>query len=521
MKGTATWLGSPLLRRQTRQLILTAIAAVLLAMAPGFAQNDGATLVVGAPSGASTLDVHLEPNNTVSDHLQFLEGLIGRNDAGEMEGRLATSWEYIPDEMAFVFHLREGVVFHNGEEFDAEDVKFSIDRIILDLQDQSSEWNKGMRFARETEVLDKYTVKLYLTQDDPLFYLNLSITPIIYPKDYFESVGAAVFAQQPVGTGPYRVVRWRQNQELVLERFEDYWGEQPDIANVTMRVIPDPATLVAELQAGGIDFLPGVPAERATELSNYPGIDVFSSVSTVNLWLDFNVNVEPFGDRRVREAIALGIPTAAIRRAVFGDYATEARTAIHKTSFGHDPDIEPYPYDPDRARQLLAEAGYPNGFSTELIVPPLNLWPNNTGVAVAIAGALSEIGVNVSVNVMEFADFFPVHQAGELDGMFLWGNTSPTLDAFRHMNLNFASKPGLTYRPVPEAAAWIAETGTTDDAERRLELFSQAQQAIKDFVAIVPILEYSNIYALREPFTWSGRADNYFFIKNIEVANSD
>ncbi len=489
-----------------------------LAVSPAMAQAQGPTLRVGVAEGPSTLDPHLEPAS-YGTMQQVYENLVSRGADGALEPSLATSWTYLPEEAAWLFDLRQGVIFHNGDLFTAEDVKFSFDR-ITELGARSPEYGKVMQFVQEVQVLDDHRLKIIMNGPDPLWINNLTQVQTVLPKDHFQRVGAEAFAREPVGTGPYRVTRFLIDQEVALEAFEGHWAGIPEIQTVVFRVIPDESTRVAELLSGGLDLILGVPAEREAEIAGRPNLTVFSLPSTVNLYLGFNTAAAPFDDPRVRQAIAMATPVELIQRALFGQFAVPARTAVQRTSFGHDATIEPHPFDPDAARRLLTEAGYPDGFDAVMEVAPLAQWPRNVQVAEAIAGALADVGIRVSVNRSEFADFVTRYRAGQMQGMYIWGNTAATFDAFRHLNLNFRSGEGRQglYWNEPEVDRWIEEAGQTADETTRLDLYAQIQRRIHEVAAIVPLVEYTNAYGMSTAFDWAGRGDAYVYPTEVTPA---
>lgn len=499
------------------RLLYSVLALSIMLVSYATAQTT-TSIRIGVASGAATMDPHLEPDSTQSFHQQVFENLVARSPEGELVPALATEWSYSSEEAAWVFHLRQGVTFHNGQRFTARDVEFSVNR-MLELGEGSPEYAKSTRFVREVEVIDDATVKFYMVNQEPDWINNLTVHPTIIPAAYFMQVGAEEFARQPIGTGPYRVVRFARERELVLESNSDYWGGEPTIVDVTFRVIPDTSTRVAELLAGGVDLIQNVPMERAREIESNPSLQLFTNSSTVNLYLGFNTTMPPFDDVRVRRAVAMAIPTDDIVQALFGDFASPASTVVQRTSLGHDSSIVPYEYDPSASRSLLAEAGHGNGLEMEIEVAPLGQWPKNTEVAEAIAGALQEAGIRATVSRSEFADFFARYREGQVRGAFVWGNTSPTFDAFRHLSTNFHSGSGArtTYWNDTRADNWISEAGESGDPAVRAELFARVQQLMHDLAVVVPLLEYSNAYGMSDSYSWSGRRDNFIIVKDIGV----
>lgn len=464
------------------------------------------TLVIAVPSDISTLDFHQEPSTQLVQHFQMFEDLVWYDDDLVLQPRLATSWELIND-TTLEFKLREGVKFHNGEEFTAEDVQWSIDRMIA-LGVDSGPRKNYVDWFEEVEIVDDFTIRIHTKEPFPGTMGGIAIQPTILPKDYFEQVGAEEFAKNPIGTGPYKFVEWSVNEFLEFEAFDDYWGGRPAVDRVIFRVIPDEATRVAEMLAGTADIIFGVPPARIEELQN-SGITVDSIPSTVNFWLGLNTNESPFDDVLVRRAAAAAIDVDAIIGAILGGNGTRANSLLQNTTFGWDPSIKPFEYDPDEASRLLEEAGFPNGFQTTLSAGPVGLFPQTKEVAEAIAAQLGEVGIQTEINIMEFGTFFEQYREGTLEGLHLFGNSGRTFDPVTVIDLNFGCPPdyrGL-YFCSEETDALMAKARNELDVQLREAYYLESQEALRDAVAAIPLWQYNVIVATSERVNWEPRRD--------------
>lgn len=507
----------------THRKVLTLAAVVaLLVMAVGCGPRaqqptEKVRLVIAVPVDVSTLDIHNEPNSNTSHLIQFSESLLTTDENLEIQPALATSWEMI-DDTTWEFKLREGVKFHDGTPFTAQDVKWSYDRIM------SAGAESGIRkiyvgWFKEVEIIDDYTVRLHFEASYPPALAQIASLPVIMSKAQFETGGAEELGKKPVGTGPFKVVNWTVNESLELEANPDYWGGRPVIDEVVLRVIPDESTRIAEMLTGGVDALIDVPLARVGELANQPDITVTSKAGVLNFYLGLNTYRSPFDNLKVRQAVAHAIDVQTMIDTILGGYGQHANSLVQSTSFGWNPNLKPFEYDPDLSRRLLAEAGYPEGFQTVLDAAP-GVWPATEETAEAIAGYLDEVGIKTQVQIGEFGDFFERYRANELEGLLLWGNIAPELDADIHVHLNFGCPPdarGL-YWCSDETDQLIAATRAELDVEAREKTFWRIQEIFQDEVVAVPLWQYDQVGAINSRFVWEPRGDFYLYGIDIKLA---
>lgn len=294
------------------------------------------------------------------------DALVTRTWDGEVIPEIAESWE-IPDPTTYVFKIREGITFHNGEVLDADDVVFTFERVLQEngIGGQTSPRRGLLGPVASVTKVDPYTVEFTLENPFPVFLQALCHFQIV-PKDYVTKVGDAEFAEKPVGAGPFKFKEGRLNDQVVLTRFEGYYGGAPDlppvgpaaIDTVVFRMMPDPATRVAALKAGEIHIADKLPPDMADSLKDDPGIKVDSVPGTRTYGIEFCLTKPPFDDVRVRQALNYAIDWDAIIATIYGGRAVRLSTAFIPSGFGYHHDLKPYEYNPAKAVELLKEAGF-------------------------------------------------------------------------------------------------------------------------------------------------------------------
>lgn len=501
-------------RRKALGLVLGTAASLPLAHRAYSQDAEIDRVVVATASDIATLDPQSEPTTNFSQLLQCFENLIEIDENLEVQPALATSWEMV-DETTWVFSLRPDVQFHNGETMTADDVVWGLNR-ILESPATSGPRKSYVAWLESAEVIDPLTVQLNTSIPYPSV-LIASYMPIIIPKKYFEEVGPEGFNKAPVGTGPYRIDSWSVNQSLDLSAFDGYWGGAPPIPQATFRVIPEESTRINELVTGGVDIVLNLTPSRIAELEGNPDITITSKPSVLNFYLGMNTHQSPFDDVKVRQAVAHAINVPLMIEALLSGYGEAANSLVHSTSFGWAEEMQAYQYDPERARQLLAEAGYENGFSSSIMGGP-GLWPVTDEAGQAISGFLAEVGIDAPMTLLEWGDYFDRYRNGELEGLFLWGNSSPGLEASVHLTLNFSSPPtgrGI-YWSSSETDKLIASANEDLDDESRAVAYREIQQILHDEVAAVPLWNYEEVDAVGPRVIWNARGDYFIRINAVE-----
>ncbi len=346
----------------------------------------------------------------------IFDTLVGiEGDELKPVGLLAERWETV-NPTTWRFHLRRNVKFHDGKPLTADDVKYSFEQ-YADARNRRSTYAKGIV---RVDVRDAGTIDLVTSEPIAAMLFNLTRLQVL-PREAREKAGAAGFAQGPVGTGPYRVVEWKRDQQLVLEANPSYWRGPVQPKRLVFRAIKDASTRAAELRSGGVDIIAAPPVPQLDMLDS--GETQIAPVKGGRLIIYvFNLKQPPFDNRKVREAMNLAVNKDAIVKSVLGGRGVVLAGPFTSPWLGYDPAVAPYPYDPARARQLLAEAGHPQGFETTWAISS-GVFLKDTEIAEAISGQLRQVGVRVKLVPTERAKIQKDAQEGTFQGMtsVAWG----------------------------------------------------------------------------------------------------
>ena len=416
----------------------------------------------------------------------------GQADAGQAVGpSLAESWTVSPDGLVYEFVLRRGVKFHNGDTVSAEDVKFSFERY------KGAAASTYRARVAAVEVVDPHRVRFRLKHPWPDF-MTFYGTPAtgaawVVPKTYVERVGDDGFKKAPVGAGPYKVVAFKPGVELVLEAHEQFWRKTPNVKHLVIKSIPDEATRLVMLKRGEADIATLFRGVLAEELRRTPGLTLKPTYLPVPVWLVFTDQWDPktpWHDRRVRLAANLAIDRQAINQAeTLG--LSKLTASIIPQSFEFYWPAPLYPYDPRRARQLLAEAGYPNGFDAGTISADLSI----ASMAEAVANFLQGVGIRATLRPLERAAFFKEYQEKRLKHIIqsasaAFGNAATRLEAF------VASTGTYTYGTYPDIEGLIREQVTEFDPKKREAILHRIQQLMHEKVVFAPLMEIAVLYGV-------------------------
>jgi peptide/nickel transport system substrate-binding protein len=403
-------------RRATAWLLAAALPLGAAGMAMS-AKAETVDVVYGVYADAEDLDPH-SARGSIADHIvtiALFDPLIWDFDASKPEGEmsglrpmLAESWEIV-DDHTWRLHLRQGVVFHNGAPFNAEAVKFSIER------PHQPGFETGDKIIdvpiSHVEIIDDYTVDIVTHEPVPILPQRLTRNgAFILEPGHYADLSQDESSRMPVGTGPFKLVEWQRDQRIVLERNEDYWGKQPNFDRLVFRVVPEPATMLVEALTGEIDIAP-VAADMVDEVDNTDGVHVVIGDSLVRATLIVNVDKhEALQDPRVRQAMQWAIDTQALIDAYALGRAQQSVTMVSPPYEGTG--LEPYGYDPARAKELLAEAGWEDGFQIELDVAH----PDAFDWAEAAAFFLGEVGIEITqINMLARSVFVERNNEGTLN----------------------------------------------------------------------------------------------------------
>ena len=470
------------------------LASVMFALTaiPAVAAKD---VVVAVGSNFTTLDPY-DANDTLSQAVakSFYQGLFGLDKDMQLEYVLAESYSVSADGMVYTINLRHGVKFQDGTDFDAAAVKANLDR-ASNPRNSLKRYNLYKNIAR-TDVVDAYTVKITLKQPFSAFINILAhpATAMISPaalQKYGNDIGF-----HPVGTGPYELEAWNQTDYVKVKRFAGYWQQGlPKLDSITWRPVVDNNTRAAMLQTGEAQFAFPIPYEQAEVLKRNSKLELVASPSIMQRYISMNVTQKPFDNPKVREAINYAINRPALVKVAFAGFATPA-TGVVPPTIAYSQAYQPWPYDPAKARELLKEAGYPQGFST-------TLWSShNHSTAQKVLQftqqQLAQVGIRVQVTAMDAgqraAEVEAKAQAQSGVRMFYTGWSASTGEADWALSPLFASWnwPPTQFNPAfysnPQVDKDLAEALKTTDAAEKEQLYKQAQDLIWQESPWVPLV---------------------------------
>lgn len=471
------------MKRRTMRWVLACALVLVLAIGAGAQVASAQTLTVAQGADAVSLDPH-QTNDQPSSRVmsQIYDTLIIQTEELELVPGLAESWTQLSD-LEWEFKLRQGVKWHNGETFTANDVKFTFERLLNPppgVAGTPAFLIEGI--VSEIEVVDDYTLRIKTSVPfAPLLsHLAHTGTSILNEKAVTEA-GADYGTTVVVGTGPYKFESWQSGSTITLVRNDEWWGGEAKSERIVFRAIPEGTVRAIELETGGVDIAYYLEPVDYARLVNHPDIKISSVETLSTAYIGFNASKPPFDDPRVRQAINYAIDNETMVDVVYEGRALPAKSPISPQVFGHNPDLKAYPYDPEKARQLLAEAGYPNGFST-------SIWTNDNPLRVQFAeivqAYLADVGIDVEVVVMEWGAYLDQTSAGNHD-MFILGWVTVTADADYGLYALFHSSqygdPGnRTFWSTPELDALLDKGRTSADPDERLAAYHRAQEIIAE-----------------------------------------
>jgi peptide/nickel transport system substrate-binding protein len=486
-----------------------AFAAILAVPAAAWANKANDTLTYASDS---------EPDNISPYHNNVREGVIFSHmiwdtlvyrdpKTNEYKPQLATDWKW-ESPTALVLDLREGIKFHNGDPFTADDVVFTFNYVLTPeskvITRQSVDWMKNV------EKLGPYKVRINLKAPFPAALEYLSGPMPVYPATYFQKVGLEGFSKQPVGTGPYRVTAVMPGKGVNMEKNSDYFKDspegQPHIGKIQFMVIADPETRAAQLMTGAVDWIWRVPADQADNLGTMPGISVQAGETMRVGFLALDVRGtaspdSPLRDLRVRQAINYAVNREGMANNLVRGGSKPVYAACFHSQFGcEDAHVTQYPYDPAKAKALLAEAGYGKGFDTDIYAY------RERDYAEAIIGDLRKVAINARLHWM---------QSSAESKLMREGKTSIAFQTWASLSVNDASAfTGVYFKggvddlaKDPQVNAWVQAADSATDPQTRKENYAKALQRISEQAYWAPLFSYSTVYAYTSDLNFQAYPD--------------
>ena len=487
---TATQAAAPAAARTNTEAITIAIGGEPTSLDHQFAADDGMMRVI-------TWNIY--------------EPLVQLNGQTlEPECVLAESYEQI-DDVTMEFKIREGVTFHDGDTLDAYDVEYSINR-CLDPE-LNSQILSNIETFDHAEAIDANTVRIITKNPDPILITRVTLVPI-FSKEFTETKSAIDMTTVANGTGPYSFVEWKAGDRITLKAFEGYWGEAPVIKDVTFRFIEEPLTMLSALQAGEIDLCTNMLPEYQEDIPQ-----VISQVSNECFWIRFNQNGSSiFSSKEARLAAAYAVDNEAIADALFQGYATPCDGQMCRPGYtGYTEAIKDYGFDPDKAKELLAQSGY-NGEELQLVYEQ-GRWLKDGEVAQTVAAQLQDAGFNVSLQLLSWSEWLNMlFDKERVPDLFFSSNGNDFFDADRPLSTCASSKGNQSATLPSEWDDKISAAQAEMDPAKRQAMYDEINQHFFEDPFALYLVGADVLYGGAPDLKWEARRDNEMLVKEISFA---
>jgi peptide/nickel transport system substrate-binding protein len=505
-----------------RSLTLGAVLAIALgAVVPAAHGQDRMRtkeVIVAFAAEPRTLLPNTIVDWTTNDQVEHIYDRLVDRDAKNYKPApmLATSWKVVND-TTWEFVLRQGVKFHNGEPFNAQSVKATMDYI----KDPANKTHYLPRWSqvKEVQIVNDYTVRFITDKPWPgLIDRMAGVDFLPMPPKALKEQGVAGLAAKPIGTGPFKFVQWARDEKLVLERNPDYWQGAPDVTRVTFRFIPEFSARLAALLAGEIDIMKDVPPQAVEMLDKSGKAKVRSTVSSrINYVALVNLKPGPMQDVRVRKAMNHAVNVDELIQQVLKGRATRMCGSLSPLNVDYTPGIECYKYDPAKAQGLLKEAGIDPAKLALTLDTPSGRYPLDKDVSLAIAAQLQRLGIKVNVVVNEWGTHLDKIKNRTTGDMFFlgWG---PALEAQGTIEQLFqGSQTYASYGGNKAIDAKIAQAVTIVDSKKRLEAWAELQRMVHDEAPWVFLWQQHDLYGVANWIEWTPRADEKMWMYEAKI----
>lgn len=482
--------------------VLRAALALILALWIGgsaLAQDakDPNTLVIANAVAVDSLDpADNTANETIWMTQNIYERLVQPNaDGTEIIPQLASSWEVSDDGLVYTFHLRDAT-FHDGSPVTAGDVKFSIQR----AKDYEGGWGFLLEALSSIDTPDDKTV--VLTLDYPWAPLLADLAMYAYaiiPQHVVESEGIDAFLQAPVGSGPFAFDSWNKGTSITFKRYDGWWGDAPNIEYLKYLIVPNDNSRVLLLQNKEADIIENPPGNLLDQIDKTPGVRTALFDSTRMDFLILNHNYAPLSDVKVRQAINYAIDREAIVKLVLSGYGTPATSFFPKDMLYFNSDLKGYPHDLEKAKQLMAESSFPDGFDTDLVEVSNDAVGN--GTAIIVKQNLAEIGINVNIQNYELATAYDKERQPDAQmGQRYWTNDiiDPDEVVTFAVDKDAGAHAFFTWYDNPHAVDLVNKARSELDPDKRRAMYYEIQQIMNDDAVFVPLFYSPYRYATGE-----------------------
>lgn len=501
------------------------IIALLLAgcsnNSPSTSETEGesggkTSLVIAQSADLTTMD----PQNSLSTNgdrvfRNMFSRLFYRDSNMEIQPELVDTYENV-DEVTWKFKLKEGITFHNGDSLTAEDVKFSLDRV---LTDQTLKEFPYFTQISKVNVIDNLTIEVITDGPMPtLLRLLAKSGSDVIPKKYFEEVGLEEFQKSPIGSGPYKYVDWKRDDRVVLEKFDGYFGDSPKWDEVIVRAIPESSTRVGELLTGGVDIATDIPPNEWDRVNGEDGVSLTNGDTTrVMLLMLRHTEGTVTADPKVREAIDLAINEKAIVDSVLKGTAVPVRSRVPKGVLGANEDLyDSYVYDVEKAKKLLEEAGYKDGLEITFTAPK-GRYPLDGEVAQLVASMLGEVGIKVNLQLLESSAFLDVYNSKSNKELIMIALADGLLDAsYSLVHYTKDRAVGQTDYYNEEVEKLFHDAGRNLNEQERIQQYQKIQEIVAEERPHIFLFQQGANYGVSDSLEFAPRLDEVINFSDIK-----
>lgn len=452
-------------------------------------------------------DPHNHQNTgTEAIHVNFYSYVV-KNEMNEIKPDLAIEWELIADD-TWEFKMREDATFHNGDPVTAHDVKFSLERVA---HDATLREHPNYKTIVRVDVVDDYTFRIVTDGPDPVLLNRISrLGSGILPSKYIEEHGWEYFESNPIGSGPFKYVEWIKDDRVVLEPYENYFGGKvTEWDKIVFRAIPENSTRVAELLTGGVDIAVNVSPADWDRINANEGTSVKSGIGNRTMLLFLRTTEGyPTADIRVRQAIDYAIDDKAIVDHLLKGGGTPTLTRVNPGNFGHHPELfGKYNYDPEKAKQLLAEAGYPDGLDITIHSGHGRYLMDKETVEM-IGGMLAQVGIRAKLDFMEWGAFVDLRQAKKHEDAYFIGLGASLYDAAQSLEYYHSSTASSINDYYNEEVDRLLDAARVNlDPVEREKQYQRVQEIVAEELPIIPLFQVDNFYGVSDRIDFEPRMD--------------
>ncbi|EJN59304.1 ABC transporter substrate-binding protein [Halogranum rubrum] len=458
------------------------------------------------PSGLDPHDHRETPTTVVMLHAY--DSVLSRDADGNITNALATDYSRVDGENAATFTLREGVTFHNGDTLTAEDVAYSINRIVKEDVGFASPQRDQLAGVSGAEAVDETTVKVLNENLNPIVFSEFATYCDVMQKAWTEEHDKSYISKNMMGSGPFQLSSYTEDEEVVFERYDDYWKEPAAASGVTFRAAEEASTRVNQLLQGETDITVNVPPQEVQRVNNSDNATIAAAPSTRIIYNAMRYDVEPFSNVKFRQALNYAVDLESIVENVLGGFGAQTGQPTLEGFVGYNPDIDPYPYDPEQAEQLIEESGFA-GAEIELNTP-VGRYLKDLEISQAVAGYIDELpNISASVRQRDFGSLVDELLTGNIEdkpNWYLIGWGEATFDGGLVMTALLSAEGALTSWNNEEFDSLLEEAGN-QTGDQRAQTLQEANQLAHDEAPWIFLNRQFSVYGVNNSLSWQARSD--------------